>query len=254
MSAAFRFDRAAGTRMAGCLPAVRTLLPLIVLSGLSACSASAGGDFFPLEAGHRWRYQVTTQIETQSPEQETLELQSLGKDDIPGQEGSAWHRRSASGLDYWLRQDDSGIFRVASKTDVQAEAVADKPARYVLKQPFAVGTTWQASTAPYLLRRRAEFPPEIRHTHPEVPMSYRIEALDQSVSTPAGAFKGCIKVQGSGTLRLFADPVNGWKDQPLITLEWYCPGVGLVRVERQEPANSAFLLGGTLTLELLEWD
>ena len=31
------------------------------------------------------------------------------------------------------------------------------------------------------------------------------------------------------------------------------PGVGLVKVERREPANSTFLTGGTMTMELMEW-
>ena len=41
---------------------------------------------------------------------------------------------------------------------------------------------------------------------------------------------------------------------PITTLEWYCPGVGLVRLERTEPANSTFLTGGTLTMDLVSWD
>ena len=71
---------------------------------------------------------------------------------------------------------------------------------------------------------------------------------------PAGSFAHCVRVKGVAMLRLFADPVNGFKDMPLTTLEWYCPGVGLVRVERREPANSTFLTGGTMTMELMEWE
>ena len=52
----------------------------------------------------------------------------------------------------------------------------------------------------------------------------------------------------------FADPVVGFKDMPLTTTEWYCKGVGLVKLERTEPANSTFLAGGKTTLELLEWN
>jgi hypothetical protein len=119
--------------------------------------------------------------------------------------------------------------------------------------PLAVGTTWQAFTTSYLLRRNADFPPEIRHTHKPVQMTYRIEALGQKVSTRAGNFSDCVKVQGSAVMKLFADPVIGFKDLPLTTTEWYCKGVGLVKVQRAEPANSTFLTGGTLTLELIEW-
>jgi hypothetical protein len=132
-------------------------------------------------------------------------------------------------------------------------AEADPAPRYVLRQPIAVGTQWQAPTTAYLLRRRQEFPPEIRHTHPPVPMAYTIEALGQGVDTPAGHFDGCVRVEGRAQMRLFADPVQGWRDLPLTTREWYCPGVGLVRLERDEPAQSTFLTGGRVTMELTSW-
>jgi hypothetical protein len=34
---------------------------------------------------------------------------------------------------------------------------------------------------------------------------------------------------------------------------WYCEGVGLVRLVREEPAHATFLTGGTLTMELTAW-
>jgi hypothetical protein len=40
---------------------------------------------------------------------------------------------------------------------------------------------------------------------------------------------------------------------PMLTREWYCPGVGLVRVERAEVSPSKFIVGGTLTMELTAW-
>ncbi len=116
-----------------------------------------------------------------------------------------------------------------------------------------VGTQWQASTTAYLLQRRNEFPREIRHTHPSIPMQYQIEAVNEAVDTPAGKFEQCLRVKGSATVRLYADPTSGWKDLPLTTLEWYCPGVGLTRLERSEPAGSGFLVGGTLRMELSAW-
>jgi hypothetical protein len=230
------------------LPFLGLLLALL----LASCSREPAAGLFPLDGGHHWTYDVTTQDENGGVEHETQLMSTLGRDSL--EDGSAWRRRSESGVDYWLRSDDSGIYRVASKSDLDPEPKADKPVRYVLKMPLAVGTSWQASTTAYLLRRRQEFPPEIKHTHPAVPMTYRIDALAQTVQTPAGTFKGCLRVKGEAVLKLFADPVVGWKDMPLTTLEWYCPGAGLVRLERHEPANSTFLSGGDLTMELLSWD
>lgn len=232
---------------------VRQWALLGVAVTLAACGGPAAEptSLFPLAAGHRWVYSVTSEFEGQTPERETLRLEAAGRDDLDDQ--PTWRRRSASGVDYWLRSDASGIYRVASKSDLDAAPIADAQRRYVLKAPIAVGTQWQASTVPYLLRRRQEFPRELRHSHPALPMTYVIEALGQRLETPAGAFDRCLRVRGTASARVYADAVVGWSDLPLTTLEWYCPGVGLARLERHEPASSTFLEGGTLTMELQSW-
>jgi len=226
---------------------------LLLVVGLAACQRGApADDWFPLEAGHRWTYRVTTLRDDDTSERESLTLRTLDTEPLAGE--AAWRRCSDSGVDYWLRADASGIYRVASKSDLDAEPQPDKPPRFVLKAPYSVGTQWQSSTAAYLLMRRNQFPPEIRHTHPDVTMRYTIAAVDESVDTPAGRFEHCLRVLGSASVHVYADPATGWRDMPLATTEWYCPGVGLVRLERSEPAKSAFLIGGTRTLELESWE
>jgi hypothetical protein len=223
-----------------------------VLLAAVACSAPPPGvSHFPLDAGHRWVYDVKTEWENNVVEHETRVLTTHGAQTLEG--SSAFRRRSDSGVDYWLRADDSGIYRVATKSDIDAEPKLDAAKRYVLKTPLAVGTGWQSTTTAYLLQRRQDFPREIRHTHPTVPMTYTIEAVGQALPTRAGTFNNCLRVKGVSTLRLYADPVVGWKDMLLQTTEWYCQGVGLVRLVREEPAQSTFLTGGTQTLELVEW-
>ncbi|MFO1273241.1 MAG: hypothetical protein U1F50_16460 [Rubrivivax sp.] len=228
------------------------LAPAACVLLLAACQGRpAGESYFPLDAGHRWLYEVSTERDNGSEQHETLEMSTLGEEPIEG--GPAWRRRSASGVDYWLRSDASGIFRVASKTDLDADPRPDPERRYVLKAPLAAGTEWQALTTAYVLERRADFPREIRHSHKPVPMTYTIEATGQTLETRAGRFADCLRVQGRAAMRLYADPVVGWKDMPLATTEWYCKGVGLARLVREEPANSNFLAGGKVTMELTQW-
>ncbi|MDT7837174.1 hypothetical protein [Aquabacterium sp. OR-4] len=230
---------------------------LLALGLLQACSQPTASGFFPLEAGHSWRYEQLSEWENNTQDKETVTLSTLGAESLPDHvpgSGKAWRRRSASGVDYWLRTDDTGIYRVATKTDLQAEPEADKPVRYVLKMPLAVGTSWQAPTTAYLLKRGAEFPPEIRHTHKPVLMTYQIAAVGEAVKTRAGEFSDCLRVQGTAVMKLFADPVVGFREMPLHSTEWYCKGVGLVKLERSEPTNnSTFLQGGKLVMELTEW-
>ena len=220
---------------------------------LAGCNpAPASSPYFPLDAGHRWVYDQTSEWENNTVEHEPVVLSTLGEQAM-AQGGVAWQRRSDSGVDYWLRTDATGVFRIASKTDLDADPVPDPTPRYVLKAPLAVGTSWQASTTTYLMRRNADFPPEIRHSHKPVLMTYRIEALGEPVATRAGQFTDCIRVQGQAVLKLFADPVTGFRDLPITSTEWYCKGVGLVKLQRSEPAKSSFLTGGVMTLELTEW-
>lgn len=228
------------------------------LAAAAALLAGCGGppaessSYFPLAAGHRWVYDVATERDNNTVQHETLVLTTEGRDEIGG--ATAWRRRADSGVSYWLRADASGIYRVASKSDIDAEPRPDKEPRYVLKTPLAAGTEWRVPTTAYVLERRQEFPREIRHSHAPVLMTYTIAAVGDSVETRAGRFADCLRVAGRAVMRLYADPVVGWRDVPLATTEWYCRGVGLVKLQREESGSTTFLSGGTMTLELSAWE
>lgn len=226
---------------------------LVAAMLLAACSGPAGpaASLFPLEAGHTWTYDVRTEWDNNIVEHEPRIITTEGRVDLEG--GPAWRRRSADGVDWYLRSDATGTYRVAVKNDLAEEPTPDPQPRYVLKAPLAAGTTWQHPTTAYLLRRRADFPPEIRHSHPAVPMVYTIQAVGEAVSVRAGRYEGCVRVHGLAKVHLFADPVAGWRDVPLETTEWYCPGPGLVKLTRNETIGSTFLSGGVLTMELVDY-
>ena len=232
---------------------MRGVVALVVaLAALAGCGdTSQPASLFPLEPGRRWTYDLRTDWENQTVEHETRRISNEGEARVGDKDG--WRRRSADGVGWYLRGDASGVYRVAAKSDLDEEPRVDPAPRYVLRAPIAVGTSWQATTTAYLLRRRQDFPPEIRHSHPAVPMTYTIESLDDRVEVRAGRFERCVRVGGQAVIKLFADPVAGWRELPLTTTEWYCRGPGLVKVERKEPAGSTFLMGGTMTLELISW-
>ena len=227
------------------------LSPVMLL--LAACGNSPGDDaLFPLAEGKRWTYRVSTVIdEAESTQRETLVLANRGSDTIDG--APSWRRRSDAGIEYWLRSDATGIYRIASRNPLEREPQLDKPRRYVLQKPYAVGTEWEAPTTAYVLARKNEVPREVRYIHKAFPMHYRIEALAAKVKTPAGEFEGCLRVAGRAEIRLYVDAMFQWRDIPLTTIEWYCPGVGLVKLERKEASPTKFMVGGTVTMELTSW-
>ena len=61
----------------------------------------------------------------------------------------------------------------------------------------------------------------------------------------------CLRVEGQARLNLYTDPVNGFSDVPLISREWYCQNVGLVKFEREERVPSGFIMGGMVSAEVL---
>lgn len=224
-----------------------------VLGILGGCGQKPAQDnFFPLDEGRTWTYRVVKNLdEADETTVDTLSFAALGAQDVDGK--PALRRHSDNGVDYWFRNDESGVYRVASKNPLEKELKTDNPPRYVLKRPHVVGAQWEANTVAYILQRKNEVPKEIRYTHKPVMMTYRIDALAQKIETPAGAFEGCIKVVGEAKIKLYVDALFSWRDMPLFSTEWYCPGVGLVRVERVEKSPSRTLRGGTLVLELTQW-
>jgi hypothetical protein len=244
---------ALATRPALCCGRVELVGSLVAAMVLAACGSKPDQDiYFPLEDGRSWTYQVTKTLdEAESPSIDSLEFTARGVQDVDGK--PAVRRHSDNGVDYWFRSDASGIFRVASKNPLDKELLTDNPPRYVLKKPYAIGTQWEATTVAYILQRKNEVPKEIRYTHKPVMMVYKIEALEQKVQTAAGAFEGCIRVQGEAKIKLYVDALFSWRDMPLYSTEWYCPKVGLVRVERVEKSPSRTLRGGTMTLDLSQW-
>jgi len=228
------------------LPRALTALASLLMAG---CSPSSNKAWLPLDVGLTHHYTVTKSSEEPTEEQHWT-LKILRAEQRGGI--TEFIRHHSEGVAYHLVADTQGVRRVATRLDTDTEPQTDKEPRWVLKMPYAVGTEWSTPTVPYLINRRNEYPRELKNTHSAI-MTWRIEALDDEVQTPAGNFKPCMRVLGEARLNLYTAPVNGFTDVPLISREWYCQGVGLVKFEREEKIASTFLLGGTLKAELTDW-
>ena len=235
---------------------MKRLLVSVILLLLAGCGGAGEDSLFPLQEGHRWRYRMTTVLDDAAaePQVEQVELGTRAMAQFAG--APAFRRTSSSGVSWFLRRDASGIYRVASQGPLDAAPRPDPAPRFVLKAPYAVGTEWQADTTPYLLQRRFLVPHELRNLprYRQLPMTYRIAATGQVVDTEAGRFTGCLRVEGRSGLRLVSDDPLAGREFALTTREWYCPRVGLVRLERAEPSPTQVVVGGTVTMELQAYD
>ena len=214
---------------------------------LVACSPTPGAGWFPLHVGHEQVYAV--RYDTTEPRPDEVWTQTVLRQEN-WQSVSVSVRRHSAGVEFYLHETPEGVQRVAVRTDADEEPLADTPPRWVLKAPYQVGTEWTTSSVPYLIQRRNEHPRELRHTH-SVQLQWRIAALDESVQTAAGLFSPCMRVEGSGQINLYTDPVNGFNNVTIEAREWYCLGQGLVRWERHEPIAEGFFVGGSVSAELI---
>lgn len=231
-------------------------LTLIAAALLAAgCSREPSGDsYFPLDIGARWQYDVASDINGVLTHDTYFASVDRTIDYAGGDQ--VWVRRVEApgniGIEYWLRKDKVGIARIAKRTDVEEQAKLDSNARTVLKLPVAAGASWMVPTEPFVIAPKTDLGQrEVKM--PKVLMTYTIEAVDQTVTVPAGTFKNCARAVGVGNLPLYIDAVQGFTDIPITNREWYCKGVGLVKVERDEPLTSILWSGGKITMELTDY-
>ncbi len=219
------------------------------LLALAGCNASnQGNEWFPLRAGEVQTYLAS--YDTDEPrETDTWTLTTGGPDTLDGQ--ALMHRRHSDGVTYHFKVDEQGIRRIATRMDIDQEPTLDLEPRWVIKAPYAVGTEWITPTVPYLIQRTNEHPRDLKYTH-KAQMTWRIEAVDDAVQLAEGSasLEPCLRLRGEARLNLYTDPVNGFTDVPLISMEWYCRGRGLVKFERMEKVPSGFLTGGVVAAVL----
>ena len=227
----------------------RHLLLCAPLALLAACSGrDLGNEWFPLRVGDEQTLAVTYRMD--EPREAEEWAMRVDKPSVFQDQPVAVRHHSA-GVSYYLKVDDQGVRRIATRTDIDNEATADAEPMWVLKAPYEVGTEWTTVTVPYLLQRRNEHPRDLKFTH-KAQMTWRIEAVDDTVTLADGSeHRPCLRVVGQARLNLYTDPVNGFTDVPLISREWYCRGAGLVKLEREEKVPAGFMTGGVLTAELI---
>ena len=227
-----------------------TLLAFLALSG---CGARDSTSYFPLQPGARWTYAVETESDgATSRSQQTIRvLDERVYDGKP-----LFIRRSETpdniGIEYWLRERPDGIVRIAQRLDLQEQASLDEAPRTVLKLPLKLGDSWRTPTVAYTVLRKNEYPREIKYSRPLL-MTYTVEAVDEKLTVAAGSFDHCARVAGHAEMTLFTDPVRGFNKVPVTTTEWYCRGVGLVKLERVERLSTTFYSGGRVAMELVEY-
>ncbi|WP_420600524.1 hypothetical protein [Neptuniibacter sp.] len=236
---------------------MRYLMVLMVACLLTACgSDNQGTHYFPLDEGMSWEYKVTKSLGSEQ-QIKRYSVTNMGAvklaDEYAGE--SVYLRKNSDGTDYYILQDDTGSHRIAKRTIVEHRPRFDAEERKILpgSKDLEVGRFWTVETQPYTLRS-VEF-----HSLPNpglkrFMMSNEITAIDVTVTVPAGTFENCIEVTGQGEISMYVDPRLGYQDILMTQKEWYAPGVGLVKLVREEPLDLPMFKGGAISFELLNFE
>lgn len=160
-------------------------------------------------------------------------------------------RQDSNGTKYYILEAPDGIFRIAQQHITDRLLSYDEPERMVLPSPeqFASSNTWYVQSRTYALRGAAvDTVPDAEDL--SFDMEYEINAQNVSVEVPAGRFEDCIEIVGRARYSLYADPKLGYIDIDIKQTEWYAPGIGLVKLLREEPKEAGLFLGGSIVFEL----
>jgi len=227
----------------------RALLTVLLVIELASCSKK-GPDYFPLEAGHSWRYRIALKILDDEYSQKYL-VANLKPAKLDGEK--VFVQRSQSGETSYFTRDSAGIRRIGTRASGTLEIQHDSKRHYMLVYPLAGDTSWTLASRLRLIESRT-FAREdkLYKRHLPVAMTYRITSLNESIEVPAGRYTNCIQVTGTGLTRVPVDRGTASAEVEVTHTDWYAPSIGLVKSVRREISESVFLQDGEFRLEL-EW-
>ncbi|VWX37205.1 hypothetical protein [Limnobacter sp. 130] len=231
---------------------LKVLSVVFLTLGLASCSKVGGGEYFPLDEGMQWHYQLDY-VMPDGKNKKGLTIRTVGQSSFKTEDDEikGMVRRTSDGTDYFIQERADGFYRVGKRVIVQTKPQADKTARLILPKGrnLRVGYTWTQDTSPYVMHW---MPPFIEANASIKPFDlvYEVASLDETVETPAGVFEKCIRLDGTGKMVFYADASAGYQEILINHSEWYAPGVGLVKLEREEPLNTSIMKGGKVTMAL----
>lgn len=215
---------------------------------LAAGCTNDDSDYFPTQANRRWEYRLWGKSQDQQGHEAAFNGLRLVSATMPEREWSGQQVTPiVDDIDgrkpvMFVRSDDDGAYAVAYQGAADQPIAGLAKPSCILPLPPEVGATCE-------IRR----PETIGALHFEISGTQRTEAVDDTVVVPAGTFRDCVRVRAklSGKAADASAPAAAGLEAEFI--EWYAPGVGLVKRISWQVADPIALGWGTRTAELVRF-
>ena len=228
------------------MPKSRLPALIAVVAALLAGCSQADRTFFPTETGRWWYYETRAEVRSETNRQR-LFVANLR------QEGDRLIQRRQAGQQhvYSITSDGPRHEGFSEGGAGDTSAVQETQALVLPAHP-AAGQRWEFKSRLRVIESRT-FAPEDRLARLPLGLTLQatVAAIDETVQVPAGRYTHCVRVDSTGKMNVPVDHAQSFVEVTAEQREWYAPGVGLVRLERKEHAESTFLQNGSYVQELL---
>jgi hypothetical protein len=222
------------------------LLLLISALFISSCTSDKNS-YFPLDEGLNWRYAVLITTMDGINRQKYMLVNQSPK---YREDQKYFVRKSLDGTLLYYRETEEGVLFIGKEDTSGMEPVFTKDEHFVFKYPLTTGTEWEQVTLTRLLIKTGPPQKTVFKIIAEVPVTFRIETVNDTVKAPAGVFHNCVKITMRGHAYKNAGNYVGLTVVSINETSWYAPGIGLIKMVREESTASHALDKGTMVVEL----
>jgi hypothetical protein len=219
------------------------LFYLFLLFLLNGCAEKDRSPYYPLAKKMQWQY-LSSMVYVRRTIDSKLILENLGQKKINGK--TVFVKVLHNGDKNYFFQTDNAILRNRSNPEIPSVNI-DKESYFILPIHMKEGDEWRLQSRPYVMEHAMEYEVALQTSTPAVKLSkplymdYKVISLYEEVKVPAGTFKHCAKIVGTGSCKMSASGGNfsGTIDINVEHTDWYCPQAGLTKTIRIEhnPGN-----------------
>ena len=224
-------------------------LLLILVFFIFGCSKEEK-NYFPLEKIKTWNYSIEIEPEVEEKILYKTTSQSLGEKKVNhnNETFTVYPLLKENGTVLYYQNSNDGVYRNGIQFSKDSDIDFKMNERMVLPKPIKLGKKWDVESKTYLILKR--YPYYDYRATTNFKLIYEVISMSETIQTPVGKFKNCLKIKGIGKTSFIGDSEIGSIGIDVLSEEWYAENVGLIKKVRTEKTDTD-LFGTTRMTQLL---